>query len=95
MNPQIFMAFIALAAAIYFIATLVALGRLLAGPGSLDRLISLDSLVNMTHGMLCAYMVWSLDTSAVYAMLVIALLGFISSLAVASYRRRDHDKEMV
>ncbi|MEJ6020304.1 monovalent cation/H+ antiporter complex subunit F [Corynebacterium sp. H113] len=92
MNPEVFHLLLAVAAVIYFIAAMVALGRLLAGPNSLDRLVSLESMINMMQGMLCAYIVWTFDTSVVYAMLVIALLGFISSLSVASFRLPDDKK---
>lgn len=89
MSDSTFTYLLAIAAGIYFIATMVALGRMLAGPNSLDRLVSLDSVVAMLQGMLAAYMAWSLDTSAVYPMLVVALLGFISSLSVAKFRVPD------
>lgn len=89
MNDQTFTLLLAIAAVIYFVATMIALGRMLAGPNSLDRLVSLDSMIAMMQGMLAAYMAWSLETSAVYPMLIIALLGFISSLSVAKYRVPD------
>lgn len=89
MDPQIYNLLLAIAAAIYFVAVLIALGRMLAGPNSMDRLVSLESMIAMSQGMLAAYIAWTLDTSVVYAMLVIALLGFISSLSVARFRVPD------
>ncbi|WP_367271502.1 monovalent cation/H+ antiporter complex subunit F [uncultured Corynebacterium sp.] len=89
MDPHIYNILLAVAASIYFAAALITLGRLLAGPNSLDRLISLESLIAMSQGMLAAYIAWSMDTSVAYAMLVIALLGFISSLSVARFRVPD------
>ncbi|WP_075693160.1 monovalent cation/H+ antiporter complex subunit F [Corynebacterium sphenisci] len=80
---------LALAAGIYLVAALLTLGRLLAGPNSLDRLVSLDSLIAMMQGLLAAYIAWTMDTSWAYPMLVIALLGFIGSLAVARFRVPD------
>lgn len=93
MNPELFNTLLSIAAAIYFVATLITLGRMIAGPNSLDRLVSLESLTAMLQGMLAAFMSWRLDTSVVYPMLVIALLGFLSSLAVAKFRVPDDRAE--
>ena len=55
----------------------------------MDRLLSLESLIAMLQGMFAAYIAWSADTAWAYPMLVVALLGFISSLAVARFRTPD------
>ena len=55
MDPQIYTTLLGVAAGIYFIAALTALGRLLAGPNSMDRLVSLESMIAMSQGMLAAY----------------------------------------
>lgn len=89
MDPQIYTTLLAVTAGLYFVASLTALGRLLAGPNSMDRLVSLESMIAMSQGMLAVYIAWSMDTSVAYAMLVIALLGFISSLSVARFRVPD------
>ncbi len=89
MDPQIYTTLLAVTAGLYFVASLIALGRLLAGPNSMDRLVSLESMIAMSQGMLAVYIAWSMDTSVAYAMLVIALLGFISSLSVARFRVPD------
>lgn len=89
MDPQIYTTLLTVTAGLYFVAALTALGRLLAGPNSMDRLVSLESMIAMTQGMLAVYIAWSMDTSVAYAMLVIALLGFISSLSVARFRVPD------
>ncbi len=89
MDPQIYSTLLAVTAGLYFVASLIALGRLLAGPNSMDRLVSLESMIAMSQGMLAVYIAWSMDTSVAYAMLVIALLGFISSLSVARFRVPD------
>ena len=81
---------LAVAGGIFFVAALLALGRMLAGPNSMDRLVSLDSSIAMSKGMLAVYIAWSMDTSVVYAMVVIALLGFIlvcGTLMVAWFTR--------
>lgn len=89
MDSSIFTVLLAVAGAIYFIAAVISMGRMLAGPNSMDRLISMETMIAMMQGMLAALMVWHLDTSVVYPMLVIALLGFLSSLAVAKFRLPD------
>ncbi|MCG7269294.1 monovalent cation/H+ antiporter complex subunit F [Corynebacterium amycolatum] len=93
MNPEVFNALLGVAAAGYFIAVMITLGHMIAGPNSLDRLVALESTTAMLQGMLAAFMAWSLDTSVVYPMLIIALLGFLSSLAVAKFRVPDDGKQ--
>lgn len=92
MDPVLYGRLLALAGAIFFLAALIAVGRMLAGPNSMDRLVALDSVIAMSQGMLAVYIAWSLDTSVVYAMVVIALLGFIASLSVARFRVPDKRK---
>ena len=92
MNPEVFNILLGVAAAGYFIAVMITLGHMIAGPNSLDRLVALESMTAMLQGMLAAFMAWSLDTSVVYPMLIIALLGFLSSLAVAKFRVPDDGK---
>lgn len=93
MDPDLFNAVIGIAGALYFVAVLITLGRMIAGPNSLDRLVGLDSITAMLQCTLAAYMAWRLDTTVVYAMLVIALLGFLSSLAVAKFRVPDEHRD--
>ena len=93
MNPEVFSILLGVAAAGYFIAVMITLGHMIAGPNSLDRLVALESMTAMLQGMLAAFMAWSLDTSVVYPMLIIALLGFLSSLAVAKFRVPDDGKQ--
>ena len=93
MNPEVFNTLLGVAAAGYFIAVMITLGHMIAGPNSLDRLVALESMTAMLQGMLAAFMAWSLDTSVVYPMLIIALLGFLSSLAVAKFRVPDDGKQ--
>ena len=93
MNPEVFNILLGVAAAGYFIAVMITLGHMIAGPNSLDRLVALESTTAMLQGMLAVFMAWSLDTSVVYPMLIIALLGFLSSLAVAKFRVPDDGKQ--
>ena len=93
MNPEVFNILLGVAAAGYFIAVMITLGHMIAGPNSLDRLVALESMTAMLQGMLAAFMACCLDTSVVYPMLIIALLGFLSSLAVAKFRVPDDGKQ--
>lgn len=49
----------------------------------------MDGLSAMIQCALATYICWTLDTSVSYAMLVIATLGFISTVSVARFRKRD------
>ena len=52
-------------------------------------LIAMDGLVAMFQCALATYICWTLDTTISNAMLVVALLGFISTVSVTRFRKRD------
>lgn len=80
-----------LVAAMMFAAAFLFVGyRMLVGPNSMDRMQALDTTVAVLQCALGTYICWSLDTTVVNAMLVLALLGFISSVAVTRFRKRDN-----
>lgn len=81
---------LAVAAAMMTVAFLVVVWHIITGPNSLDRLVGMDGFVAAFQCALATYICWSLDTTVVNAMLVIALLGFISTVAVTRFRRRDN-----
>lgn len=89
MDPAIYNAFLLVAALFFGAAFLLTSYRILAGPNSLDRLLGLDGLVAMIQCALATYVCWSLDLTVSGAMLVVALLGFISSVSVARFRKKD------
>jgi len=79
-----------LVAAVMFAVAFLLVGyRMLVGPNSMDRMQALDTTVAILQCALGAYICWSLDTTVVNAMVVLALLGFISSVAVTRFRKRD------
>lgn len=80
---------LAVAAAMMTVSFLVVVWHIITGPNSLDRLVGMDGFVAAFQCALATYICWSLDTTVVNAMLVIALLGFISTVAVTRFRRRD------
>ena len=81
---------LAVAAAMMTVSFLVIVWRIITGPNSLDRLVGMDGFVAAFQCARATYICWSLDTTVVNAMLVIALLGFISTVAVTRFRRRDN-----
>ncbi|MDO5032292.1 monovalent cation/H+ antiporter complex subunit F [Corynebacterium sp.] len=81
--------FLTIAAGIFVVAFLITTWRIVVGPNSLDRLIGLDGLVAMFQCAMATYICWTLDTTVSNAMLVVALLGFISTVSVTRFRRRD------
>ncbi|QPK83038.1 cation:proton antiporter [Corynebacterium qintianiae] len=77
-------------AAVMLVAGLFVIGwRIVVGPTSLDRVLGNDAFTASLQCVLALYICWTIDTTVVNAMIVIALLGFIASLAVARFRRRD------
>ncbi len=80
---------LSIAAILITLAFIITTWRIIIGPNSLDRLVGMDGLVAMMQSALAVYMCWSLNTTVVNAMMVIALLGFISTVAVTRFRRKD------
>lgn len=89
MDEQLYGFFIGVGAVFTSLAFLLTAYRIIVGPNSLDRLLGLDGMVAMIQCGLAGYICWTLDTTVSGAMIVIALLGFISSVAVARFRKRD------
>lgn len=72
-------------------AALICLARLLMGPNTLDRLISVDAMVAISMCGLGVWAAYSHDTTVVPVIVALALVGFVGSLAVARFRVRDDD----
>lgn len=73
-------------------AAAITMFRLLAGPGTLDRLVALDTFIAV---MMCSIGTWaafSLDTTVTYSLTALALISFVGSVAVARFRVRDTDE---
>ncbi|GLB63444.1 putative cation antiporter subunit [Dietzia sp. NCCP-2495] len=69
----------------FFIATI----RLVGGPNTLDRLISLDMLAAIAQGGLGIYIAWTKDTTVAAALVSLALVAFLGSVSVARFRVTD------
>lgn len=63
--------------------------RAIVGPDSMDRMLANDGITASLQCALALYICWTLDTTVVNVMIVIALLGFIATLSVARFRKRD------
>ncbi len=79
-----------LAIAILAIALLLCLVRLLRGPSALDRILALDTLYVDTIALLVVVGVRFSEPAFFDPALVIALLGFVSTVALAGYRLRGN-----
>ncbi|MDY3126985.1 MAG: monovalent cation/H+ antiporter complex subunit F [Corynebacterium sp.] len=90
MDDALYNSFLAVAAGMIVIAFLITTWRILAGPNSMDRLIGFDGFIAMFQCAMAVYICWSLDTTVSNAMLVVALLGFISTVSVTRFRKRDN-----
>ncbi|MFD4368567.1 monovalent cation/H+ antiporter complex subunit F [Rhodococcus sp. NPDC058521] len=71
------------------IASLLTTFRLLDGPGSLDRLVALDTLIAVAMCGLAVWAAYSGDTTIVPSIVALSLVSFIGSIAVARFRVRD------
>lgn len=89
MDSQVYHVCLAVAMVGFTAAFLINGYRLLVGPNSLDRLLSLDATIAMIQCSLALYICWTLDTTVSNAMMVVALLGFISSVAITRFRKKD------
>ena len=71
------------------IALFIALIRLVGGPGTLDRMISLDMLAAIAQGGIGIYLAWTKDTTVAAALVALALVAFLGSVSVARFRVND------
>ena len=89
MDNSLYTVFLGIAAVLIAAAFLMLAWRVIVGPDSMDRLLGNDAITASLQCALALYICWTLDTTVVNAMIVIALLGFIASLSVARFRKRD------
>ena len=89
MDNSLYNVFLGIAAVLIAAAFLMLAWRVIVGPDSMDRLLGNDAITASLQCALALYICWTLDTTVVNAMIVIALLGFIASLSVARFRQRD------
>lgn len=70
------------------IAFFLAAWRLLRGPSAPDRLLALDTLYIVSLAMLVAWGLWQNSTLYFEVALLIGLLGFFGTVAIATYLLR-------
>ncbi|MGS2807190.1 monovalent cation/H+ antiporter complex subunit F [Nocardia sp. MW-W600-9] len=63
--------------------------RVLAGPSTLDRVVGIDSLMAIAASGLAVWAAYSDNTTAIPAIVALALVGFLGSAAVTRFRVRD------
>ena len=69
---------------------MMCLGRLIVGPSIVDRLLALDTLfLNATCLIVVLGIYWS-TTSLFEGALLVAMLGFVSTVALARYFTSGH-----
>ena len=90
MDPANYNSLLSIAAAMFVISFLLTTWRIVKGPNSMDRLVGMDGFVAMFQCAVAVYICWTLDTTVTNAMLVVALLGFISTVSVTRFRKRDN-----
>ncbi|NKT04712.1 cation:proton antiporter [Rhodococcus hoagii] len=83
------MAVMIVAGVMLVVAALLTTYRLLAGPGSLDRLVAMDTLIATAICGLAVWAAYSGDTTIVPAIVALALVGFVGSVSVARFRVSD------
>jgi multicomponent Na+:H+ antiporter subunit F len=78
-----------IAAVILSLAAATTMFRLLVGPGTLDRLVALDTLIAVTMCAIGTWAAFSLDTTVTYGLAALALISFVGSVSIARFRVRD------
>ncbi len=74
-------------------AAAITMFRVLAGPGTLDRLVALDTMIAVTMCAIGTWAAYSLDTTVTYSLVALTLISFVGSVSVARFRVRDDDRE--
>ena len=70
-------------------ALILAISRMLIGPKSLDRVVSLDTIVAVAQCSIAVYIGFSLDSTTAPVIAALALISFLGSVSVARFRVAD------
>ncbi|MCC2593973.1 hypothetical protein LKO27_11205 [Tessaracoccus sp. OS52] len=93
---------LSLAAIIIGAAGLIGVGRIVAGPSSIDRIIASDLMVAIVIGGVALWIVHTGQDNLLVVLLVLSMLGFTGATALArllgdraalARRHKDKDKE--
>lgn len=80
---------LAISGALLIAAAVLTTYRLLDGPGTLDRLVAMDTILALAMCGLAVWSVYSLDTTIVPGIVALSLVSFVGSVSVARFRVRD------
>ncbi|MCC8926537.1 cation:proton antiporter [Rhodococcus sp. BGS-1C] len=80
---------LAISGVLLIAAAVITTYRLLAGPGTLDRLVAMDTILAVAMCGLAVWSVYSLDTTIVPAIVALSLISFVGSVSVARFRVKD------
>jgi multicomponent Na+:H+ antiporter subunit F len=72
------------------LALLVAVVRLVKGPTLPDRIVAMDLLGVLVVGLIVVLAAWTGVPATLDAAVVIALIGFVGTVAYATYVERGH-----
>jgi multicomponent Na+:H+ antiporter subunit F len=82
-----------IAAVMLVAAAALTMFRMLAGPSTLDRLVSLDTLVAVAMCALGTWAAFSLDSTELYGITALSLISFVGSVSVARFRVPDTKRQ--
>ena len=80
---------LAISGVLLIAAAIITTYRLLDGPGTLDRLVAMDTILAVAMCGLAVWSVYSLDTTIVPAIVALSLISFVGSVSVARFRVKD------
>ena len=72
------------------VALLITVGRLVKGPTLPDRIVAMDLIGVLVVGLIVVLAASSRVTATLDAAIVIALIGFVGTIAYATYVERGH-----
>jgi multicomponent K+:H+ antiporter subunit F len=93
MNPDLFVAAITVAQGLLGLAMLFAVYRLLRGPRAQDRVLALDTLYVNAMLLIITFGIRTGTTLYFEAALVVGMLGFVSTAALAKFLLRGEVSE--
>lgn len=74
--------------AVLFLATLIAMVRVIKGPSLPDRVIAIDLITTLAVGIIAVYTIKTGNPVYLTAAIALALLAFLGTVALALYIRR-------
>jgi multisubunit Na+/H+ antiporter MnhF subunit len=74
------------------VALLIAVARLVTGPTLPDRIVAMDLMGVLVVGLFVVLAAWTDVRATIDAAIVIALIGFVGTVAYATYVERGHQE---